>query len=180
MQTPTEESKYSFTKKRSSEILVKRLLEHSSRDDTIIDACACIGGNTITFAKYFKHVIAVEKNDLHYDALVSNTCGFQNIEYIKDSFLNTEINQGQILYFDPPWGGKGYKDKEKLDLFLDSINIIDIIKSQLTVRKIIALKAPENHNKQLLYKLEGVKVYEYVIKKSARMIDFILFIIEVK
>ena len=51
-----------------------------------------------------------------------------------------------IVYFDPPWGGPEYKSKKKIDLYLDNINVLDIINEIYNYTKIVALKVPNNFN----------------------------------
>ena len=51
-----------------------------------------------------------------------------------------------IVYFDPPWGGAEYKSKKKVDLYLDNINVLDIINEIYNYTKIVALKVPNNFN----------------------------------
>ena len=35
-----------------------------------------------------------------------------------------------VVFIDPPWGGKNYKSKKNLDLFLSNINIIKILNNK--------------------------------------------------
>ena len=49
-----------------------------------------------------------------------------------------------LVFFDPPWGGQDYKNKKKINLFLDGINVIDIINDIYNFTKIVALKIPNN------------------------------------
>ena len=52
-----------------------------------------------------------------------------------------------VIFIDPPWGGSIYKTKMKVDLFLDGLNVINIIDSLYNYTRIIALKVPNNYNR---------------------------------
>lgn len=114
-------------------------------DSTITDATAGIGGNSIHFIKNFKRVNLIEKDKDTFRILCENTnipsftynCSYNWIKYM--------LKQ-DIIYFDPPWGGNNYKNKKKIDLYLDNINILEIIDQVYNYTKIIAMKVPNNFN----------------------------------
>lgn len=90
---------------------------------SILDLCACVGGDTIGFARRFGKVIAIELNRTNYEALRHNieVYGFSNVKlYCGDSAkLGLEILSSQslhVLYIDPPWGGKTYKRGSQITL----------------------------------------------------------------
>ena len=56
------------------------------------------------------------------------------------------ILRQDLVFLDPPWGGSEYKKNNKLDLFLDNVNIIDIINNLYHHAKYIAVKVPNNYN----------------------------------
>ena len=69
---------------------------------------ACVGGNTISFAKTFKKVIANELDESRYHILQHNTtqvagcCG--NVEFRNESILElVKKVQFDILFLDPEW-----------------------------------------------------------------------------
>lgn len=123
----------------------KIIMMYSPRDSIITDATACIGGNSVFFIKDFKGVNLVEKDPMNFKILKMNTncpsttfnCSYNWVKFI--------LKQ-DIIYFDPPWGGTDYKSKKKIELYLDDINIIDIINELYNYTKIIALKVPNNFN----------------------------------
>ena len=39
------------------------------------------------------------------------------------------IIKQDVIFIDPPWGGSIYKTKKKVDLYLDDINISEIVDS---------------------------------------------------
>ncbi len=134
-----------YTTSLQAEQINKIIKNYTDYISTITDATACIGGNSVYFLKDFKKVIMVEPNIENFGILKLNTycrgdhfnCSYNNIKYI--------LRQ-DIVYFDPPWGGTDYKSKKKIDLYLDNINIIDIINEIYNHTRLIALKVPNNFN----------------------------------
>lgn len=121
----------------------------------IMDATACVGGDSISFSKRFGYVVSCEINKNKYKMLVNNInlYGLSNIIHINDDCLNIydKINFLDIIYFDPPWGGSSYKLHDKITLSINDLLIDDIIINILSgnIRsniKIIALKLPKNYD----------------------------------
>ena len=124
----------------------------------IIDSTACVGGDTISFSKYFKSVLSIEKNEIHFDILKNNinVLNLNNIQLQNNDFIsyinnNKSYNFYDILFIDPPWGGPNYKNIKNIDLFLENndgvnINLKDIINSFYKKFKYIILKSPTNFN----------------------------------
>ena len=52
----------------------------------------------------------------------------------------------ELIFLDPPWGGVDYKRNEHTDLFLDDVNVVDIINSLYHHARYIAMKIPNNYN----------------------------------
>ena len=124
----------------------------------IIDSTACIGGDTISFSKYFNHILSIEKNKIHYNILKHNINVLQikNTKIVNNDFVTFIKNNHlylkyDILFIDPPWGGPNYKQLKKIDLFINDnedtkINLKDIINSYYNKFKYIILKSPTNLN----------------------------------
>ena len=124
----------------------------------IIDSTACIGGDSLSFSKYFQEVLSIEKDKTHFQILENNIkiCEVENIKTLHHDFISYIKKQKlyksyQILFIDPPWGGPEYKNSEKLDLFLHDtnnikINIKTLINSYIDKFKYIILKCPINFN----------------------------------
>ena len=49
-----------------------------------------------------------------------------------------------ILILDPPWGGKAYKDKELVPLFLSGLSMGTVVRGLVPFCKYVALKLPLN------------------------------------
>jgi 16S rRNA G966 N2-methylase RsmD len=117
---------------------------------SIVDATACVGGNTISFAKHFESVHAVEMDSVRYSYLKFNMAllGLNNVcVYHADilDFLDC-LPSTDVIFIDPPWGGPSYKSQEKLELFLSNVSLHLVCKS-IALRgawKYVALKVPVN------------------------------------
>ena len=71
-----------------------------------------------------------------------------------------------MIYIDPPWGGKSYKYKKDVNLFLSTIPIYDICNSLYEKSKCIILKVPKNFNiKKFKKKLYNVRYIYMNLKK---------------
>jgi 16S rRNA G966 N2-methylase RsmD len=121
----------------------------------IIDSTACIGGNTINFAKYFFNVNAIELNKIHYSVLRNNidALNIKNVETYEGNFLDVikEKNiKSDIIFIDPPWGGFQYKVHKYFNLKLGNIPINEVIEKLLIDFEYIVLKAPINLNLNIL------------------------------
>lgn len=145
---------YSISKPEEAQLItnfIVHVIESCGLGDSknlcITDATAGFGGNTINFAEHFKKVIAIEKFFKNYEILKHNinVYNLDNVETINGSFLNFIPEKCEdILFFDPPWGGKKYKNKNNLMLYLDTTPIYDIINQIPNKTKIIAVKIPYN------------------------------------
>ena len=83
-----------------------------------------------------------------------------------------KINNHNIVFFDPPWGGKSYKTHKLLKLHIGDNSIEDICRELFdsnSVRKnpeMIALKLPTNYDVPGLYKqMKDKKIYFYDLSK---------------
>lgn len=169
----TNVGKYSITKPYQVKWIKSTIIEYfkSIKKNTkymnIIDANAGVGGDTISFSKYFSNVYAIEKNNVHFGVLENNINALElnNVNLFHGNFMNIIFkeninNNKNILYMDPPWGGPDYKKHEKVDLEieLDKPNemfLHDVINKFFKNFDIIILKSPINLNfdkKLFLYK----------------------------
>lgn len=126
--------------------LIKKYFDENS---TIIDAMSGVGGNTISFSKNFKKVYAIELNEKRYNMLCNNINVYElkNIETYNDNCLNRIFSiNSDIIFFDPPWGGKDYKNHEKLRLTISNVPLEDICVKLIKLKKNIVLKLPKNYD----------------------------------
>lgn len=146
-------------------------MEIDSHDVSIVDATAGVGGNTLSFSQHFKKVIGIELDPLRYEYLENNikVYGYENIETICNDCLNHVNNlSAAVMFFDPPWGGKGYKLKESVNLFLSDVDIGEIISGLIKKASIelLVLKVPKNFNLEKFYfKINSKQMYLYHLKK---------------
>jgi len=164
---------YSITKPEEANYITHLITTFfkDSKKMTITDATSGIGGNVISFAKYFKHVNAVEKNKVHCDMLKNNIKVYKlesKATVYCDSYVNlvTELKQ-DIVFIDPPWGGVDYRRIKRLNLYLDKVPIVDVCNRLITKTdtKIICLKVSYNFNfSDFFGKIKSKIFYTYKIK----------------
>ena len=144
---------------------------------TIFDGTACVGGDTIAFGNIFGSVISVEIDKKRFVMLKNNikTYNLYNVIPINDNCLYVlkKINFIDIVYLDPPWGGKNYKSSDNIrlsisNIYIDTI-INDITNNNIHARvKLIVLKLPKNYNIKQLYDLtkkDNIQILLYTLKK---------------
>lgn len=112
-----------------------------------------VGGDTVTFAKYFKKVNCFENRPLHCDIIRNNVSvyGFNNVTVYCWDYTDAmnEVEQ-DILYMDPPWGGPAYRLASKMSLYINNYSVEEII---LKINaKLYILKAPLNFDIEKLLK----------------------------
>lgn len=181
-------AKYSITLPEKadmiSEIIKKNYHLNYQTDDmtqlTITDAMACVGGNTLSFAKSFKSVNANEINITRYQYLVNNMKEYnmENISFYNGNYLNliNKLKQ-HIVFVDPPWGGPIYKSQYKMDIIINTDDdkevklheIIDDILKDENETKMIIFKLPINHN------IDNFKKYKYKMACLKNMILMMIF-----
>jgi len=162
-----------------SQLISKKMEKYNkkNKDITIIDATACVGGDTIPFCDHFGKVIPIEIDSERYENLVHNinVYGFKNAYPINDSCLSV-IKDIQIpyhiIYLDCPWGGSEYKKNEKMELYLGDKNMCEVIddffKNSKSL-KLVVSKLPKNYDYDKLH--QKLKNYNVSIHKDMKKID---------
>lgn len=122
----------------------------------ITDATAGVGGNTISFAHIFDHVNAIEIDKLRYYYLKNNLqiYNLKNVDtYCGDCItVLPRIKNQQVVFVDPPWGGRNYKKYENLRLHISDISIETLCNTVLDKNKmecspeLLILKLPKNYD----------------------------------
>jgi hypothetical protein len=181
-------AKYSITLPEKADMISEIIKKHYHlvypEDDidniTITDAMACVGGNTLSFAKIFKLVNANEINITRYQYLVHNMNQYtmNNISFYNNNYLNllSKLKQ-QIVFIDPPWGGPIYKSQYKMDIIINTddekevklYEIIDDIFKDENQTKMIIFKLPINHN------IDNFKKYKYKMMCLKNMLLIMIF-----
>ena len=163
----TEEGMYSLTKHSDSLSIIKAMKNIMGEENlgglTILDGTANVGGDTIRFGMNFNKVISVELDLRNFDVLKNNVqvFGLENkIETINGDITkvwNDVQTFTDVLFLDPPWGGKDYierrvstsDEEEVLNLFLSGMSISEFIgKVLLSVNRpsYIFIKLPVNYD----------------------------------
>lgn len=156
----------------------------SNNNIRITDAMAGVGGNTISFANNFLHVNAVEINPEMYNYLSNNLDAYyiKNVSKYNNDYIELMYNLvNDIVFLDPPWGGKVYKNKKNIRLAVKEIPIehicTNLLGHQSDIKQknlILALKLPKNYDIEHLYSIVNAnndkKIYQYELKKMSIII----------
>ena len=178
----TNDSIYSSSKICGSSRLIDVILKVSNNnlDLVITDGTANIGTDSIHMANVFKNVNAIEFSKINFDALQNNV----NILNNKQNMicLNGDTNEiiksltQDVIYIDAPWGGRNYKNFNKLKLYLGEVEILDFYINNRGKAKYFIFKIPYNYDFEYFrkYILDKVTIFPY--KKDARIKYFLLVI----
>ena len=147
---------------------------------TITDANSNMGGAVFAFSNYFDKINAVEIVPMHCDILENNirVYGIQDkvdihcVDYLD---IGDKLEQ-DVIFFDPPWGGKNYKDLKLMNMFLDSIPINQIIKALLS-KSMVAIRVPFNYDFKKLFELTP-KSYVHSFYRPDGKLSFYMVILE--
>jgi 16S rRNA G966 N2-methylase RsmD len=138
------------------EIKIFKSLFKSKFPKEIIDATAHVGVDSITLAYSFPkaNITSIEIDKKTYEALQYN---IKNLKYSNqitalnmsaDVYLRNFNKKVDLIYMDPPWGGRGYKPASDLPLYDKSgtptIPLSEVINLALTKTNLLVLKAPYN------------------------------------
>ena len=163
------------------QLITKKMEKYKKKKDiTIVDATACVGGDTISFCQNFDIVIPIEIDKERYNHLLHNLklyniqnaytegCNGSCLDIIPDIMINIDV-----IFIDPPWGGSSYKLLDKIDLQLGGIDLDQVIDSFFKKNiKLVVAKLPKNYNyDDLLLKLKN---YNVTINKELKKIDILL------
>jgi 16S rRNA G966 N2-methylase RsmD len=169
------EGLYSITNFNEADNISNLLLDNfTNKNLNILDGTGGLGGNTISFAKYFKNVTSIELNINRYEMLKNNLDVYNLKNVIVNNcdsveYLFNNYSKYNIYFFDPPWGGPSYKKKENLTLFMGNnslLKIADFLKEN-TKDKLLVYKLPFNYNFDEFngydYKLYKINKYYIII-----------------
>ncbi len=142
---------YSIFYPNSADELAKIIRGYvDNKKATITDANANMGGATIAFARYFDKVNSVEIVKMHCDILENNLRVYDinkkvDIHCMDYLDIGEKLEQ-DVVFFDPPWGGKSYKSKALMNMYLDSIPINVIVNELVKKNNIVAIRVPFNYD----------------------------------
>lgn len=149
-------------------------LDKKMKHLVITEMTAGVGGNVLNFAKYFKYVNAIEKNMTRYNYLNKNIrlYEYNNVNCYNNNSLDLLIKNDDlvqdIIFFDPPWGGKDYKLLTNLRLNFEEYTIEEVCKIllQRERNKMIVLKLPYNYDfNYFTEELKNYRVFKFVLER---------------
>lgn len=145
-----EVSMYSITDTRSANN-TSRILQQLVGDRAVItDGCAAAGGNVLSFAQHFRQVQAVELDPQRFSLLEHNVKALgltDTVTTYRGDFLEKlkELKQ-DVVFLDPPWGGKSYAENDMVDLTFGDLPLSQLCERLKPHALYIALKLPLNFN----------------------------------
>jgi 16S rRNA G966 N2-methylase RsmD len=180
----TRVGKYSITRPEhaamvSEAIKAFTLLVTQSPAVSIVDATACVGGNTLSFLDYFQLVTAIELSSVHFYILRQNLNAYGFDEGCgRLRLVNADFTQvlftlcSDVVFLDPPWNNSGplpeiwHDRKRDLMLYLSDTPIYSIISEILQTgrARVVALKAPSNVNLNLLMRRLPFGIMTQIVK----------------
>jgi hypothetical protein len=151
-----EVAEYSVTSTYCADIMSSILLSELPKGaaSCILDGMACVGGNTISFSKYFQRVVSNEFDPKRFDILQRNvrqTMQRTNVQFVHDSILHL-LQQPELttivdaLFLDPEWGGPDYINRTRIPLSISGVPVEEVCGHALSVIPLVALKVPLNYN----------------------------------
>lgn len=177
-----DESVYYISVREYADKTTKIILHHlkelgfCSQNCIIVDGTAGVGGNTISFSNYFKYIYAIEY-DHNRSELLKNNIGIyncHNVEVINDDCMNwlNIIEDHNVIFLDPPWGGSEYKQYKTLRLMINDEPIESVCNKLMDssymkkIPEIIVLKLPRNYDLKYFYDMIDKKnIYYYNLRK---------------
>jgi len=175
----------------NQEIKIFKSLFKNTLPTKIIDATAHVGVDSITLAYSFPkaHVTSVERNPEVYELLKANITdlGYDKqiiaLNMSADIYLDKLNHNVDLIYMDPPWGGRGYKPASDLPLHDESGNptipLSKVINLALKKTKLLVLKAPYNFivdefEKNIDGKIESIRKIHRVNDKTRASFIFLI------
>jgi 16S rRNA G966 N2-methylase RsmD len=150
----------------------------------ITDSMAGVGGNSISFCKKFSRVYSIELDEARSKMLSNNLLQvykFTNVTIFNNDFLKVirTITDHNVIFLDPPWGGKCYKDVKKLTLNIGDLSLEkicnDLLDDKIMIRvpEIIILKLPKNYDINYFYRnLTNKHIYYHDLKKMIILVIY--------
>ena len=156
--------------------LSRKILNKKPEETIITEMTACIGGNVISFADKFKFVNAIELSEERYNYLNHNinVLGIKNVNTINgDSLVEIKNTRQDIIFFDIPWGGRKYKYREKINLYISKIPSYDACNMVKQYTKIICMKIPNNFNIDRFRNKVDMTIYSVIDLKKFMLVILI-------
>ncbi len=117
----------------------------------VVDATACVGGDTLALARRFAQVTAVERDAHRSRVLLGNLALARvgNVRVLCDDFVTCmdRFSDVDALYIDCPWGGPAYRLRDRVALELSGVpleTVLGRVVAGPAAPRVIALKVPFN------------------------------------
>ena len=156
------EGLWSISLPEEADKISKLIIKIIGSNKKLLDGTAGLGGNTISFSKYFKNVVATEINSDRFELLKINihTYNLLNIIILNINCIDILDDEYDGYFFDPPWGGPNYKYNNKIRFNLADYSLEELIHKIRTFNnKPIFFKLPNN------YDLGEFSIFNYQINK---------------
>lgn len=133
---------------------------------TIADAFACLGGNTLSFCRTFKDVVAYEIVQDRFEKLQSNTTAFSNICLFnqdcrnENGILDSSIPR-DVIFLDPPWENPATEEVDD-SVFTEAIDLCKKI-SQRTTTKYVFMKLPLQYSEKKHETINNISNYDNML-----------------
>ena len=162
------EGLWSITLPYDADKISNIIINKFGSDLYIFDGTSGIGGNIISFSKYFKKVCGIEIDKDRFEILKNNVNIFKliNVILINDDCNNHLDNNYDLYFFDPPWGGPTYKNNKNIRLKIGQSTLTNlIIKIKNLNNKPIIFKLPNNYDLSEFsnYNYNIIKIKNYII-----------------
>jgi 16S rRNA G966 N2-methylase RsmD len=171
---------YSISTPKNADIISKLIKKNFFAQNIIVtDAMAGVGGNSLSFASNFYFVNSIELDVKRFSYLVSNIDLYRkdNVLCIKGNYLDLMHKVYQdVIFMDPPWGGKSYKDFEDLSIELNGRTLESICEEIRIAKlcKMIVLKLPLNYNLDKF----GPEIKEFMQIEELKKMMVVVFLIK--
>jgi 16S rRNA G966 N2-methylase RsmD len=179
----TNKGIYSICRPNEAREITKKIKhfvkKHFIPQESILDATAGLGGNVLDFMQSFKNVYANEYDSTTFEYLKNNikeykkTLGHKyhaNIHFynsditnlLKKLDTNIKIN---IIYIDPPWGGKDYKTNRNVVYKIGNEMLNEVVKLALEKIQLAVVRVGINIDLKQFLSIFNRKEYIIAIEK---------------
>ncbi len=171
--------KYSITPYNVGTEMSKIIRSHITKQKAVItEATANVGGFVFALTNDFDKVNAVEILKFNCDILENNVNVYKlnkKVDIICKDYLEVMDDLKQdVVFIDPPWGGKNYRQHKLLNLFLGN-KPLHIIVESLMKKNIVVIKVPYNFNFKKIFQLSN-KTCVYSIKDNDKPLFYMIVI----
>ena len=161
---------YSTTDPASGRAIARIVRTLVPRGSVVVDATACVGGSAYPLSQMFDRVIAIENDAVRFGYLVHNmgVLGAQNVRCVHGDMLEECPKvQSDVVFLDPPWGGPGYRSRQRVQLYISGRSISEVCEALRGCTRYIVLKVPVNFD-------NGSLVHPVHMRVMLRKMDIII------